>query len=269
MQKIAISLFCIVVLASCKSKQPAVETAADKSLTLTEITDSVNFYKAAPELLSFRISAQVKTPEKSNSFKVNARVKPDSVIWLSVTAYGMEAARILAGPDSIFFVNKIEKTYYRGNYQNAAKVFNLPVNFDLLQNFLLGNLPDFNTQKTHYYALENNYVLSNQSKRIAEKARLKPDKIKGDELILSALIHPKNFRPSEVNLLDNSKNLQARINYTQFEEVEKNLIIPSKTNIFVRSKGTITAEFKYSRLKADDEKLSYPFKFYDNYEAIR
>lgn len=269
MRHLAYFVFCLAVLAACKSKQPAVKSVTDESLSLKALTDSVNRYNAHTENLSFRIAAQVKTPEKTNSFKVNARIKTDSVIWLSVTAFGMEAARILAMPDSLFFVNKIEKTYYRGNYTNAAKIFNIPVTFELLQNLLLANLPDFPKQKLHYYTLENDYVLANQPKRSAEKARLKPEKTKKDAYILSALIHPEFFRPTQVNLLDNTKNLRTRIQYSRFEELEKNLIIPSKTNIFVHSKTTLTAEFKYSRLKADNEKLSYPFKFYDNYESIR
>mgnify|MGYP000317630260 CR=1 FL=1 len=269
MRHLAIFILGLVTLTGCKSKQAAVETAADKSFSLKELTDSVTQYSAQPNNLSFKIAAQVKTPDKTNSFKVNTRLKTDSIIWLSVTAFGMEAARIQARPDSLFFVNKIEKTYYRGNYENAAKVFNLPVTFALLQNLLLANLPDLPKEKTHYYTLQNHYALANSPKRIAEKARLKPEKNKKDAQIIGALIHPVFFRPTEVNLLDNTKNLRAQITYNQFEEVEKNLIIPLKTNIFVHSKGKVSAEFKYSRLKPNTEKLSYPFKFYDHYEAIR
>ncbi len=264
----------VIVLAllftvGCKSKKDLVDVKSKTSLSRLELLDSVAYYTAAPDNISFKVSAKVKTEDKSNSFSVNVRMHPDSVIWMSVTAFGFEAARLKALPDSVFFVNKAEKKYYRGDYENASKIFNLPLNFELLQNFLLGNVPLSGEAGKQMYSLDDVYVFSTHKKRIAEKARLSPSKITSDVPVISTSIDPENYRPTRVNLLDPEKGIQLEIRHSNIEEEEKNLFIPLKTSIFVRAKEQVEAEFKYSRIKTDSEKLNVPFKFYDNYEAIR
>lgn len=45
------------------------------------------------------------------AFTGQLRMRRDSIIWVSATLMGMEAVRVLVTTDSVFMINRLEKTY--------------------------------------------------------------------------------------------------------------------------------------------------------------
>lgn len=62
----------------------------------------------------------------------------DSVIWVNVKKFGIEAVRALIRPDSVFILNRLEQTYTARSISDLKKEYNLPGGFDLLQHAVLG-----------------------------------------------------------------------------------------------------------------------------------
>lgn len=62
----------------------------------------------------------------------------DSVLWINVKKFGIEAARALITRDSIFVLNRLERTYTATDLSSLQRQYSLPGGFDLLQAFLLG-----------------------------------------------------------------------------------------------------------------------------------
>ena len=68
------------------------------------------------------------------------RMRNDSIIWLSVTAnMGIEVARVKVSTDSVWVVNRVEKTYLAEPIDAVANYLGIPFNIYLLQNLLLDN----------------------------------------------------------------------------------------------------------------------------------
>lgn len=98
--------------------------------------------------LPFRtFSAKVKVSYEDAGGKqpdVNAfvRMKKDEAIWISVAAtfLNIEAMRVLITPDSVFILNKMEKTYgvYPISYINER--LSIPVNFQDAQRLIAGKI---------------------------------------------------------------------------------------------------------------------------------
>jgi hypothetical protein len=63
----------------------------------------------------------------------------DSVLWINVKKFGIEAARALITRDSVFVLNRLEKTYSAAGLNALQQQYSLPGGFALLQDFLLGN----------------------------------------------------------------------------------------------------------------------------------
>ncbi len=61
----------------------------------------------------------------------------DSALWVNVRKFGIEAARALVTPDSVFVLNRLNKTYTARSLESLQREYNLPAGFDLLQAVIL------------------------------------------------------------------------------------------------------------------------------------
>lgn len=67
------------------------------------------------------------------------RMKKDSVIWMNVKKFGIEGARMLITRDSVYAINRLEKSYIAKDISFVQQEYNLPADFQALQEVLLGN----------------------------------------------------------------------------------------------------------------------------------
>ena len=66
--------------------------------------------------------------------------RKDSAIWISVTpVLGIEVARLLVTNDSVKMMNRLNSTYFTGNFKLINKLFNADIDYDMFQSFLVGN----------------------------------------------------------------------------------------------------------------------------------
>ena len=63
----------------------------------------------------------------------------DSVLWLNVRKLGIEAARALVTPDSVWLINRLDKTYAVRSIESLQREYGLPGGFAALQHTLLGS----------------------------------------------------------------------------------------------------------------------------------
>lgn len=62
----------------------------------------------------------------------------DSVLWLNVKKLGIEAVRALITPDSVFLLNRLDKTWAARSIHDLQRAYGLPGGFDAVQHTLLG-----------------------------------------------------------------------------------------------------------------------------------
>jgi hypothetical protein len=57
----------------------------------------------------------------------------DSIVWMNVKKFGIEAVRALITKDSVFMLNRLEKTYTAKGLEALQHEYNLPAGFELIQ----------------------------------------------------------------------------------------------------------------------------------------
>lgn len=62
----------------------------------------------------------------------------DSAVWINIKKLGLEMARALITRDSIFTLNRLEKTYSAGDLVTLQNQYHLPAGFPLIQLFIAG-----------------------------------------------------------------------------------------------------------------------------------
>ena len=97
------------------------------------------------------------------------RIRKDSLVWLSVTAtMGMEVLRAKINNDSVWILNRLEKTYLAEPLDTVSAQLGLPLSLPLVQTLLLDNnegLPPVENQTV----LLKTFVMGNLSAKMRYK----------------------------------------------------------------------------------------------------
>ena len=252
----------LILLSSCSSTKEVVKERSKKTKPDNRktafIVRKVLENQVEPNTISFKASTAVKSGSKSNSFKATYRIKTDSIVWISITKVGYEAARIYATPDTLMIINRIEKKYFTGNYKYIEEKYHIHLSFYDLQAILLGNSISLKekkklkrSQNKDFYKLSS--ISKRKLKRVTEKGR-KPS----SEIAYVHLIDPETFRVMNISILDLMSNQSAEVKYSDHMNIN-DLLIPQKNNMTIRSNQVVEIESEYSKIELNNN-LNFPFK---------
>jgi hypothetical protein len=166
--------------------------------------------------------------EEGQSFPVNIHIKKDSIIWLSIVV-GLEGARGIITQDSVIFLDRLHRTYYKYDFMSLSKQFNFNINYDLVQSILIGNMPIKKREIDEVSKQESVFVIKQQEgfvqiENIIAEANLKLQKVNASDengdskmcidytnfMIISDLIFPQGIR-AKIDAKKDGKVLQTSI----------------------------------------------------------
>ena len=130
----------------------------NSSLSEKELIKKINSKNISPEWTS--LNSKIKINKEGQETKINAqiRIKKDSVIWISVKApLGIEIFRTMITPDSIYYMSRMNKTYFVKNISHIKEVVKADVSFITLQEILFAspNITVLNSDKENYEILKD------------------------------------------------------------------------------------------------------------------
>lgn len=101
-----------------------------------------------------------------NDLSGQIRMRKDSIVWLNVTAtMGMEVLRAKISNDSVWMVNRLEKSYLAESLDTISAQLGMPLSLPLVQTLLLDNndgLPPVENQTV----LLKTFVIGDMSAKI-------------------------------------------------------------------------------------------------------
>jgi len=260
----------LVVANSCRTKKTITEAPINNSTGIVETgissPDSLSraMKMADAPILWFgaKVSVDSDINNQTNSFSANLRIKKDSAIWISISpALGIEVARALITPDSLKFINRINGTYFKGDYKFLNELLQIEVNFKMIQAILLGNVYLHYSIEQYIRDRENSeLVLSTfKKRRIRRDIDVEIPQILTQEIWFSSLqnkivrMEMQDYRPVR----------KFTVNYLQFEMVDE-LNMPNKLIITAQADKHVKIDLEYSRMTINKE-LNLPFNIPENY----
>jgi len=261
----AVLLLLVFFLSGCSAKRHIIKEPL-KEAKATYLLEKLAESELQFDWFSAKFSIDYIYDKKLTEFRGQIRIKKDSIIWLSFSpALGIEMARLKITNDSVFFMNRINKTYLKGDYQFINNFLQTNIDFDILQSFIIGN--DFQFyEKSKFRAF-----IDNHEYRLSTMERHKLKKfVKQDETLKAFYqniwLNPKNFKISRVNIkeITNDKRLDAT--YGNFKDYEGQLF-PFDILFEITADEKITVKVDYSRIGID-EPLSFPFSIPTKYDRI-
>ncbi len=215
--------------------------------------------------LSAKLSLTYNNEKSSTKLQGRLRMKQDSILWISFSpAMGIEAARLILTQDSIKFINRLNKTYFTGEYQMLDTLISTTIDYTIIQSMILANeLPYYKLDNYSVKADNNMYLLTMEKKRKV-KRKIKRGKSPTNVIVEKVWLDPVNFRMRRVEMNeigDDKKKLVVQ--YDDYREVEGKMF-PFKIKISVSADNDIVIDVDYSKVHFD-ETLSFPFRIPSKY----
>ena len=233
---------------------------ADQKKELSEILEKVaRLEKIRPERLLLKGQAKFLSEGKEQTAKFNVRLVPDSAIWISLSSMNYEGIRMLLTPDSLRFINRLDKNYYLGDYGWFEKILGIQVDFQEVQSILLGHTIYLSDNESIEMDIrENYYVLSTYVRGTTQEY---------DSLYyISNFLHPGTYKTLKISAFDFIKQQEITVEYLKFE-TETPYQLPSETKVYIKGPKPSDADISISKV-SEEKVMKFPFKIPSKYDAI-
>jgi hypothetical protein len=216
-----------------------------------------------------KFSLDLSIEKKNTSFSGQIRMKKDSVIWVSFSpVLGIELARLLVTTDSVKFLNRMNSTYFTGDYRLVNEFLQTNVDYDVLQSILLGN------DLTYYENGNFRTSLDNDAYHLVTAGRQKLKKFIRNEqdaeriYIQNIFIDPQTFKITQMKIKEIRKeNKKLDAAYSDFCQLDGQLF-PCRIDYDLSAETPVKAAVVYSRISIRDT-LTFPFRIPRDYKPVQ
>jgi hypothetical protein len=241
-----------IVLSSCNASKTVTSSAiADKSIKTKQLVNAVETSETNFKTLVGKLKIETIQGDKSHSYSVSFRMEKDKTIWISK----LGIVKAIITPERVAFYNKLDGTYFDGDFSYLSDLVGTDLDFNKVQNILLGEPILTLDSKTYNSSVaDNSYILNpKQQLQLYE---------------IFFLINPSHFKTNSQQISQIKEKRFLQIDYLSYQNVEK-LKIPESIKILAVEDGSelqINLELKSLDL---DKDLSFPFEIPSGYELIK
>lgn len=271
-------------LSSCKTttEVPMVEA---RPISTNKLLKRVEQNAFDYEYLSIKTIRCNYTSSKSKaSFKINLKAKKDDKILVSIYKLNIPVGRVLLSPDSVKYVNYIDKNYFIDDYTYLSKFLHIDLDFSTIQSIISNNAFSYRNDKREKdfktfasFIEDNMYVLQSEKTRKLYKMeeKEKPQKIERrlkrlDDaalIVQKMFFDPGNFALKRLEINDITNKRTMNLAFDNFTKVE-NKDYPGAVNMnFLSSMENIEMKIRMSGFSTD-EITSFSIKIPEKYEQL-
>jgi hypothetical protein len=251
---IVLSLFVI----SCKSKAVAVQNnnTETKEISPKEEKKVIeNHYNNKLDFSTLYVKASAKYVDEKQSQNVTAEIKieKDKQILVSVRFLGITMAKALITPTTVSYYEKINSTYYEGDFTSLSKWLGTELDYNKVQNLLVGEaLDDLRKGKYTQTIVDNLFRLEE-----AKEANIKK----------AFFLDTEKYLVQKEEITQPSENRKLEIVYSD-SKVFNQGTIPTAIEInAVQPKGKTNINLNYNTVSFNEE-LSFPYSVPGGYKKV-
>ncbi|MCX7551369.1 DUF4292 domain-containing protein [Xanthomarina sp. F2636L] len=241
----------LVTFLGCKSTKIASDGSVNLNLSSKEVIKENSKISADFKTLQAKVRIGYTQGNDSQTHTVSFRMLKDQIIWISSS---FNIIRVMITPEKVRYYNKLDNTYFDGDFRFLSDILGTELDFEKVQNLLLGD-PLYPLNKTDFSMSVNNDAYLFQPK---EQLAL---------FELFYIINPSHFKMDSQQLAQTIEARFLQIDYLNYQKVEKQSL-PENIKIIVLEgdkETVIEMEFKSVSLNQD---LRYPFSIPSGFEEI-
>lgn len=256
MRKSIAILIIALAFTSCKTKQvvvPEQAVTAESAKSVKEVIDGHNRIPKDFQTLYIKANASYKDSKQSQNVTAEIRIKKGEMILVSVRFLGITMAKALITPKKVSYYEKINNTYFEGNYAMLSRWLGTELDYNKVENMLLGEALDNLGKGDYKFSVENGqYKLQGKEGKSINKEFF----FEGANFLLK----------KQVVAQGGQEPRSLEIQYPAHKEYPK-AVLPAEIRIEAEQKDRVNIKIEYNTVTFD-EKLSFPYDVPEGYEQI-
>ena len=258
-------LLLLFVGTGCSSKK-AITKKNLREFTASRLIKEVEKNEFDFDNFQAKINVKIETDDNNVNVKGQLRMKKDSIIWTSVSLpMGLEVVRVKVSPDSVFFLNRNDKTYLCESIGVFEDISPMITSIGFIQSVLVGN--DINLRESDSYKVE----IDDQQYKLLISKQLKRSIKQNEEdwkvMMKDLWIDPELFKITKYYIKEyNDSKRKIEVQYSDFEEVNGKFI-PTNISFYIHGDYYLKANINYSNIKVGDN-IDFIFNVPKKYERI-
>ncbi|SNR13853.1 DUF4292 domain-containing protein [Tenacibaculum jejuense] len=256
MKKVYLILTTLIIatLSSCKSTKETTSTATLKNLSARRVVKKHLASNFEGNTIDAKLKVRYKDKKEDIGFSVKMKIKKDEVIWLKGTKI-ITVFKAKITPEKVSFYSPYKKNYFEGDFSMLKELLGFDVNFEQLQNMLLGQaVLDITENKQKVDIVNRSYQL------YPKKQPLLFD--------IFYQIHPDHYKLKKQYLVNQLKEQRLDIDYADYIKKD-NLLFPKRTIITAKEKNKFTNINIEVRSINFNTNLEMPFRIPSGYKEIK
>ena len=236
--KFVLIVFLLIAIgfSSCKTSRE-ITTTNLKPIGTARLLKNIEENSLVYESLSIsRINAQFSGNQSKTSFRISLKAIKDQKILGSITKLNIPVGRVLLTPDSVIYVNYIDRNYFVDDYTFLSNFLNIDLDFSIIQSIISNSAFSYRNDdkdkdfKTFSTSVESGlYVLQSEKERKVYKMdekektgkierRLK--RLDDNALILQKMsFNPTNFALVKLLIEDKTNNRKMEMIFDEFVKI--------------------------------------------------
>ncbi|MBE9469207.1 MAG: DUF4292 domain-containing protein [Bacteroidetes bacterium] len=273
-KSIYLYLFIILFLSSCAVTK-RVKRRKIKNYDIEKIYSLVKANELNYNSYSIKYSAKIDLNGSKNSVSGVMRIVKDSAIWISVSpGFGVELMRLLVTPDSVKMINRLNSTYFAGDFSYLNKVFKFNLDYFSLQAILTNSFFSYEAQdeknliknliKNFTSKIDSNNYLLQSLPNNSEK----DSNIYKQHVTQQMSISPEEFKISKIFMFDYLQNRSLQIKFSNYIDLNDNKFPQNLNLLFNTKKSKTKIDLRYSKVSVN-KRARMPFKISKKYLPIK
>jgi len=254
-KSIVFLLLFFIGFTSCKSHKNLIKTdavakkTAAKKIARKHVAASFN-----KKNIEAKFKATYKDAKNQLRFSVQMKLIKDKVIWLKGTKL-VTLFKAKITPTSVSYYSPIKKNYFEGDFSMLKKILGVDINYEQLQNLLLGQAINNPKKEEQEVVIENNlYVLSPKNQQALFK--------------LFFYVNPAHYKLEKQVVLNASSTQQLTVLYPKYS-VKNKVLFPDKIIVKAQKDNKNTQIDLNTKSVFFDKPLSISFKIPSTYKPIK
>ncbi|MXO03231.1 DUF4292 domain-containing protein [Flavobacterium sp. HBTb2-11-1] len=256
MKKYISILVLSIAVISCKSKAVAVQ--GNTGQTIVEKEDKKVIEKHYDNKLDFstlyiKASARYADEKQSQNVTAEIRIEKDKQILISVRFLGITMAKALITPSAVSYYEKMNGTYYEGDFTSLSKWLGTDLDYSKVQNLLIGEAFDDLRKGKYTQTIVDNLFRFDEEK----DANLKK----------TFFLDGEKYLIQKEEISQPSENRTLQIAYSDTKNFDQGVLPTSIEINAVQPKGKTSINLNYNNISFNEE-LSFPYSVPSGYKKV-
>ncbi len=237
---------------NCKSSKHVTGTDANLRLSTRQLIKENAKQVADFKTLQSKLKINYQEGNKSQTYSVNFRAEKDKAIWMSAA---FSVVKVLITPEKVSFYNKLDNTYFEGDFTYLSNLLGTELDFQKVQNLLYG--------ETIYSLKDNDYT-----SEVNDSLYVIQPKNQRELFEIFFLLDPVKFKVQSQQISQPKEFRHLQIDYLSYQNIDKQLLPENIKVIAVEANEELIVNLEFKNVSLN-ENLRFPFKIPSGFKEIQ